>query len=292
GNIPQCRQCSVSLTYHMNRQELVCHYCGYKIFLPSKCEECGSTRLRTVGFGTEKIEDDLKIFIPEAKVQRMDLDSTRSKLSYQKILDRFSMGSIDFLVGTQMVTKGLDFDNVKLVGILDADRMIGFPDFRSSERAFQMMVQVSGRAGRREEQGIVVIQTANPEHPIIKKVISNDFENMVEHESAERLKYGYPPYTRLIKLIIRHGDKDHARIIASKVAEMIREVLGAQRILGPEENIIPKIRNDYFYNIMVKLERENLNITKAKEIIRECARSVLENRVFRKGRISFDVDPY
>lgn len=292
GNIPQCRQCSVSLTYHMNRQELVCHYCGYKIFLPSKCEECGSTRLRTVGFGTEKIEDDLKVFMPEANVQRMDLDSTRSKLSYQKILDRFSTGSIDFLVGTQMVTKGLDFENVKLVGILDADRMIGFPDFRSSERAFQMMVQVSGRAGRREEQGIVVIQTANPEHPIIKKVIGNEFENMVEHESAERLKYGYPPYTRLIKLTIRHADKDHARIIASKVAEMIREILGAQRILGPEENLIPKIRNEYFYNIMVKLERENLNITKAKEIIRECARSVLENRVFRKGRISFDVDPY
>jgi primosomal protein N' (replication factor Y) len=292
GNIPQCHQCSVSLTYHLHQEELVCHYCGYKTFIPGKCEECGSTRLRTVGFGTEKIEDDLKLMLPGANIQRMDLDSTRSKLSYQKILDRFSNGSIDFLVGTQMVTKGLDFDNVRLVGILDADRMISFPDFRSSERAFQMMVQVSGRAGRREERGIVVIQTANPDHHIIKKVINNDFDLMVNDEIDERRKYGYPPFSRLVRLTVKHPDKDYARNFANQAAVTIREFLGEKRVLGPEENMIPRIRNEYFYNILIKLERENLNIQKAKEIILQCGRAISENKIFRKGKIYYDVDPY
>ena len=292
GYIPQCHQCSVSLTYHMYQEELICHYCGYKTFIPKQCEQCGSTRIRTVGFGTEKIEDDLKLLIPGANIQRMDLDSTRSKLSYQKILDRFSNGSIDFLVGTQMVTKGLDFDNVNLVGILDADRMIGFPDFRSAERAFQLMVQVSGRAGRREERGKVVIQASNPGHQLIKQVIENDFEGMVEFEMNERKKFGYPPFTRLIRVTARHPDKDHARLILSQAASLIRSVIGENRVLGPEENLIPRIRNEYYFNLLIKLEREGLNISGIKDVIRESCRSVMENTIFRKGRIIFDVDPY
>ena len=292
GYIPQCHQCDVSLTYHLHREEMVCHYCGYKTNIPARCDQCGSTRMITVGFGTEKIEDDLLLMIPGASIQRMDLDSTRAKLSYQKILDRFSKGSIDFLVGTQMVTKGLDFDNVKLVGILDADRMIAFPDFRSGERAFQLMVQVSGRAGRREERCMVIIQSSHPDHPIIHKVLNNDFEGMVREELQERQKFGYPPFTRLIRVSFKHQDRDHARIMAFQSAELIKSVLGPQRILGPEANMIPKIRNEYYYNILVKLERENLNITRVKEVLRESCQSVMENKIFRKGKISFDIDPY
>jgi primosomal protein N' (replication factor Y) len=276
----------------MHHDEMVCHYCGYKTNVPVQCEQCGSARLRTVGFGTEKIEDDLKLLIPEALVQRMDLDSTRSKQSYQKILDRFSAGTIDFLVGTQMVTKGLDFDNVRLVGILDADRMINFPDFRSVERAFQMMVQVSGRAGRREERGMVIIQTASPEHRLIEKVIRNDFTRMVEEEITERGKFGYPPFTRLIRITAKHPDRDHSRILSSQIAGLIRDALGEKRVLGPEENMIPRIRNEYWFNILVKLEREGVNLSGAKEVIKTAALSVFENKIFRKGRITFDVDPY
>ena len=207
GWIPKCTNCSVSLVYHMYSDELICHYCGYRARVPAICEACGATRMKTVGIGTEKIEDDLKILFPEAHVRRMDLDTTRNKYSYQNIINEFEKGDIDILVGTQMVSKGLDFDRVRLVGIIDADRVIHFPDFRSGERAFQLLSQVSGRSGRRDIQGKVVIQTYDTSQKILHRIIKNDYEGMVLEEILERKKFNYPPYCRMIRILVKHSDK-------------------------------------------------------------------------------------
>ncbi len=291
GWIPQCNQCAVSLTYHMYSDDLRCHYCGFKIHIPASCAACGSTRLRTVGFGTEKIEDDLKIYLPEARIKRMDLDTTRSKLSYQQIIHEFDTGTLDILIGTQMITKGLDFGMVTLVGIMDADRMLNFPDFRSVEKAFQMIMQVSGRAGRRKEKGLVLIQTSNPEHDLFKKILTHDYEGMVKQELPERKKYLYPPFTRIIEIIIRHKDKDVSRQIAHAYANEIRTSLGSQRMLGPEEPLISKIRNEYLNHILIKLERDGINLKYVKELLRDSAIAILSAREFKSGRIIFNVDP-
>jgi primosomal protein N' (replication factor Y) len=291
GWIPQCQQCAVSLTYHMFSDDLRCHYCGYKSHVPAACAACGSTRIRTVGFGTEKIEDDLKIYLPEARIRRMDLDTTRSRFSYQKILHAFDSGETDILIGTQMITKGLDFGRVTLVGIMDADRMIHFPDFRSVEKAFQMMVQVSGRAGRREEKGLVMIQTSNPDLELFEWVIRNDYENMASSELLERQKYGYPPYTRIIDVVIKHKDKEVARQIAMVYANEIRPGLGTERMLGPEEPLITKIRNEYLYHILIKLERDKVNLNYVKSLLQDTAVRLLNTRDFKSGKIVFNVDP-
>ena len=201
--IPKCENCAVSLTYHMYHHELRCHYCGFKEKVPNVCKACGSNTVKTIGFGTEKLEDDLKLLFPAAKIQRMDLDTTRRKYSYQTIIDNFEKGNVDILVGTQMVSKGLDFDKVSLVGIVDADRMIHFPDFRSFERAFQMITQVSGRAGRREKEGLVFIQTANTAQPVLQHVINNDYNAMYNGELQERKHFLYPPFVRLLKIVIK-----------------------------------------------------------------------------------------
>ncbi|MEM9983434.1 MAG: primosomal protein N', partial [Bacteroidota bacterium] len=195
--IPKCSNCNVSLTYHQYANELRCHYCGHKENLFSECLACGSTKLKPVGYGTEKLEDELKVILPEARTRRMDLDTTRQKNGYQTIINDFEAGHIDLLVGTQMVSKGLDFDKVSLVGIFDTDRLLYFADFRSHERAFQLITQVSGRAGRRDLQGKVIIQTNNVEHPTLQKVLQNDYEGLYREEILEREKYNYPPYTRL-----------------------------------------------------------------------------------------------
>ena len=291
GWIPQCQQCAVSLTYHMYSDDLRCHYCGFKNQIPAACPACGSTRIRTVGFGTEKIEDDLKIYLPEARLRRMDLDTTRSRFSYQKILHAFDSGETDILIGTQMITKGLDFGRVTLVGIMDSDRMLHFPDFRSVEKAFQMMVQVSGRAGRREEKGLVIIQTSNPDHEIFKWIERNDYEKMARTELKERKKYGYPPYTRIIEIIFKHKDKDIARQIASVYAHEIRPGLGVERMLGPEEPLISKIRNEYLYHMLIKLERDRVNLHYVKSLLRDTAVGMLTTRDFKSGKIHFNVDP-
>lgn len=291
GWIPQCHQCAVSLTYHMFSDDLRCHYCGYKSHVPAACAACGSTRIRTVGFGTEKIEDDLKIYLPEARIRRMDLDTTRSRFSYQKILHAFDSGETDILIGTQMITKGLDFGRVTLVGIMDADRMIHFPDFRSVEKAFQMMVQVSGRAGRREEKGLVMIQTSNPDHELFEWVIRNDYEKMASTELGERQKYGYPPYTRIIDVVIKDKDKETARQIAIVYANEIRPGLGTERMLGPEEPLITKIRNEYLYHILIKLERDKVNLHYVKSLLQDTAVRILNTRDFKSGKIVFNVDP-
>ncbi len=291
GWIPQCQQCAVSLTYHMFSDDLRCHYCGYKNHVPAACPACGSTKIRTVGFGTEKIEDDLKIYLPEARIKRMDLDTTRSRFSYQKILHAFDSGETDVLIGTQMITKGLDFGRVTLVGIMDADRMIHFPDFRSIEKAFQMIVQVSGRAGRREEKGLVIIQTSNPDYELFEWVKRNDYEKMASTELLERQKYGYPPFTRIIDGIIKHKDKETARQIAKVYANEIRHGLGTERILGPEEPLISKIRNEYLYRILIKLERDKVNLHYVKSFLHDTSVSLLNTRDFKSGKIIFNVDP-
>jgi primosomal protein N' (replication factor Y) len=222
----------------------------------------------------------------------MDLDSTRGKYSYQKILDRFASGETDILVGTQMVSKGLDFDHVQLVGILDADRLMAFPDFRSQERAFQLMMQVGGRAGRREEKGLVVIQCARPDHPIFKNLIQNDYEPMAEWELTERKRFAYPPFVRMIKITIKHEDKDHAREMSTLLTSRIRQGLGDQRVLGPEENLIARIRNDFIFNVIIKLERDKLNIGRVKKFLLEEGSTLIANKLYRKGKVFFDVDPY
>ncbi|MBR9998397.1 MAG: primosomal protein N' [Cyclobacteriaceae bacterium] len=291
GWIPQCRQCSVSLTYHMYSDDLRCHYCGFKNHIPAACPACGSTKIRTVGFGTEKIEDDLKIYLPEARLKRMDLDTTRSRYSYQKILHAFDSGETDILIGTQMITKGLDFGLVTLVGIMDADRMMYFPDFRSAEKAFQMIVQVSGRAGRRDEKGMVLIQTSNPDHELFEWVRQNDYEKMAAVELQERKNYGYPPFTRIIDIIIRHKDRETARKIAQVYTNEIRPGLGEGRILGPEEPLISKIRNEYLFHILIKLERDKVNLQYVKSLLYDISIQILNVRDFKSGRIHFNVDP-
>lgn len=291
--IPKCDHCDVSLTYHMFKNELRCHYCGFVKKSPPACPACGSTRIRTVGFGTEKLEEDLKLHIPEAKVKRMDLDTTRRKYSYQTLIEEFEKGEIDILVGTQMVSKGLDFDRVSLVGIVDADRMIHFPDFRSFERAFQLITQVSGRAGRREKAGAVVIQTANAGQPVLRLIRENDFENFYRMEISEREKFAYPPFTRLIRILLKHEDKNLLDRAAVDLAAFLRDQIGSRRILGPEEPLIARLRNLYQMQILVKIERDpNISLNKVKELIAQTADTIHQKKEYRKLAIIFDADPY
>ncbi|MFC2124997.1 primosomal protein N' [Bacteroidota bacterium] len=291
GWIPKCTNCSVSLTYHMYHDELICHYCGYRTPVPAICEACGSTRMKTIGIGTEKIEDDLKILLPEAKVRRMDLDTTRSKYSYQNILNDFENGEIDILVGTQMVSKGLDFDKVRLVGVVDADRTIHFPDFRSGERAFQLLTQVSGRSGRRDVKGKVVIQTYDPSQRILNKIIHNDYDSMALEEILERKKFNYPPFCRMIRIHIKHVDRNLSARIARAMADLSVKNFGKGRVLGPEEPLIAKIRNEYIMTILIKMERDRVNLSLIKQKLLIIARDLLLEKEHRKGRIIFDVDP-
>jgi primosomal protein N' (replication factor Y) len=291
GWIPQCEQCAVSLTYHMYSDELRCHYCGYKTYIPTMCKACGSTQINTVGFGTEKIEEDLKLILPEARAKRMDLDTTRSRYSYLQIINSFDQGDMDILIGTQMITKGLDFGNVLMVGIMDADQILNFPDFRSVEKAFQMMSQVSGRAGRREQKGLVIVQTSNPEHPVFEKVIHNDYAGMADQELNERKQFNYPPFSRIIEIIIKHKEKDKSYQLARVFAIEIKKILPPGMILGPEEPLIAKIRNEYLQHIIIKIERDKINLSFLKEFLDKTAITVRSNKEYRSGKIVFNVDP-
>lgn len=290
--IPQCSQCAVSLTYHMYSNELRCHYCGYKERVPASCIACGSTKLKMIGFGTEKLEDDIKLLLPAAKVQRMDLDTTRKKYSYQHIIDHFAKGEIDILVGTQMVSKGLDFDRVNLVGIFDADRMIFFPDFRSHERTFQMITQVSGRAGRRNKTGKVIIQTANVMQPILRKIVQHDYQAMYTEEIAERENYRYPPFVRLVRLTIKNPQRDVCASAAKALANILKEKLGSARVLGPQEPMVSKIRNLFLMEILIKLERDKVNLNVIKKAIQDEIDLLVKHKKFKNSRVVPDVDPY
>ncbi|MCO6357352.1 replication restart helicase PriA [Roseivirga pacifica] len=290
GYIPTCHRCDVSLTYHQYKNQVICHYCGHKEVVPVTCPACGSTNIRTVGIGTEKIEEELKLLLPEAKIQRMDLETTRSKYAYQNIIHDFEKGEIDILVGTQMVSKGLDFDKVSLVGVFDIDRMIHFPDFRSQERTFQLVTQVSGRAGRREKKGTVVIQTRNPDLRILEWIWAHDYHTFYKAEMEERNSYNYPPFTRMIHLLVRSKDKQNTHIAAGKLANMLKEDIGGKRVLGPQEPIISKIRDKYLMDIFLKIEKK-YNIEFVKERIENAKLELLKDKELKTVEIIPDVDP-
>ena len=289
GNAPQCVNCDVSLTYHKYKRELNCHYCGYHTALPTACPSCGDTNLQVKGFGTEKIEEELAIFLPDAKIGRMDLDTTRAKKAYHQIITAFEEKEIDILVGTQMVTKGLDFENVGLVGVLNADNMLNFPDFRAFERSYQLMSQVAGRAGRKGKRGQVLIQTYNPNHQIIRQVIDSDFEGMYKNELIDRRNFHYPPFYRLIQLTLKHRDQIQLEKAAQHLAKSLKQRFG-DRILGPEAPGIARIRNFYHQNILLKLEKE-ASIKKSKEILQAELQLFAVHELYKSIRVVVDVDP-
>ncbi|SOE21426.1 replication restart DNA helicase PriA [Spirosomataceae bacterium TFI 002] len=288
--IGSCHQCSVSLTYHYKEHLLICHYCGHKEKTPHLCPTCGSGKIKSVGIGTEKIEDDLNVLYPEAKIIRMDLDTTRSKNAYQQIIGEVESGGVDILVGTQMVSKGLDFDKVSLVGVFDADRMIYFPDFRSGERAFQMLTQVSGRAGRKEKPGRVIIQTNSPTHPLLKMVIDNDYHGFYDKEIIERERYNYPPFSRLIRVTTKHVDKTLSHAAAGTLAQRLASKLSKERILGPEKALVERVRNQYIFEVWIKLEKNKLNIAATKAFIREQITEMSADKKYKSVRFVPDVD--
>mgnify|MGYP001222320021 CR=1 FL=1 len=291
NHIPNCPNCAVSLTYHIYQNEVICHYCGFKIIFTKKCEKCHSNKIKTIGLGTEQIEEELSILIPSIRIKRMDLDTTRSRHAYQKIIDAFENRKIDVLVGTQMVTKGLDFEHVNLVGIFDADRIIHFPDFRSHERAFQLITQVSGRSGRKHDRGQVIIQTNKPEHPLLLQIKEGHLDLFYNQELAERKKFKYPPFYRLIKIIIKGKNKNSANQAANKLNGILQETLSEKRILGPAEPMINKIRNYYLFEIIIKIEKETTNLKSIKKFIQGSRHTLLALPKFKSLLIHFDVDP-
>ncbi len=289
--IAKCDSCDVSLTYHQRDAELRCHYCGHKERLPKTCPACGSTKVRTQGFGTEKLEEDLQLHFPVARIQRMDLDTTRSKTAFQQMISDFEKGETDMLVGTQMVSKGLDFDKVSLVAIFDADRMINFPDFRATERSFQLLTQVSGRSGRRSgKQGRVLIQTNNTQHPLLARIMANDYEGFYAEEIEERQSYGYPPFTRVIRLTCKHIEQQVSEAAAKKLATLLMQKLGSDRVKGPETPLVERIRNQFLFDVLLKFER-NLNLKAIKEFIRESIEEVVTIKDYKGTSIVIDVDP-
>ncbi|MCQ2294195.1 MAG: primosomal protein N' [Bacteroidales bacterium] len=287
--VPQCQHCDVSLVFHKATNSMRCHYCGYSIPLPSECPACHSHHLSMKGFGTERIEDDLSIMFPKAKVARMDLDSTLQKNRYLEIINDFQDRKIDILVGTQMVTKGLDFDHVSVVGIVSADNLINYPDFRAFERAFQQMTQVSGRAGRHGHQGKVIIQTYNPYHQAIRNVIDNDYQEMYSSQITERRVFRYPPYYRLIHITLKHRDSDLLNQAAADYAAQLRRVFGT-RVIGPEYPNVSRIRGLYLKQIMLRFERTE-PISEAKRIILDIADNLKKDKQLSSLQIHFDVDP-
>ena len=288
GWVPQCKNCDISLTYHKYTHLQKCHYCGYTEKPISKCKACGSSTLKMQGFGTEKVEEDLGLYLPKYSIKRMDYDTTRTKNGYQHIIDDFEHGSIDVLVGTQMITKGLDFDNVGMVGVLNADSLLHYPDFRSYERSFQLLTQVAGRAGRKEKQGKVIIQTYSPEHPVIKRVIENDYLGMYQQEIEEREKFGYPPFFRLIKLTIKHKDRERSAEGAEELTKLLNKKLGA-RVLGPETPAISRIKNQYINQILIKYERK-ISPIKLKMFIRDKVGEFTNQSYYKSIRVVIDVD--
>lgn len=289
GWVPKCQNCDVSLTYHKNINYLVCHYCGYTYSVPSKCLACEEPTLKTKGLGTQRLEDEIELLFPDARVLRMDTDSTRSKKAYQEIISKFENQQIDILIGTQMVSKGLDFNKVSLVAIMNADNMLNFPDFRAFERSYQLMAQVSGRAGRKDKQGKVIIQTYSSEHQIIKDVIKNDYLNMYRLQMYERKRYKYPPYYRLIKLTLKHKKIENLNQASKELSDNLRKVFG-QRILGPEFPPVNRIQNWYLKNILIKIERER-SFNKAKKFLKQEIDQLKSNNRHGNIIIIADVDP-
>ncbi len=290
GHSPQCPNCDVSLTYHQYKKQLRCHYCGYNMAMLLNCQACGSSKLDTKGFGTEQVEEEAKLLFPNSKVARMDLDTTRGKHGYEKIITAFEQHEIDILVGTQMLTKGLDFRDVKLVGVMNADNMLNFPDFRAHERSYQLMQQVAGRAGRTDVRGKVLIQTYNPYHKILQQVSNNDYVSMYKEQMDERFNYKYPPVYRLIKITLKHRDYNKVNDGAEWLAKLLRQLF-AQHVLGPEFPPVSRIRNQYHKNILIKIPK-NQSLKKTKEAILKVKNSFLSVKDFRPIKVILNVDNY
>ncbi|MFT5306163.1 MAG: primosomal protein N' (replication factor Y) [Chitinophagales bacterium] len=285
--IPYCPSCDVSLTYHKFFNKLVCHYCGHQEKMVQSCKACGSNDVQIKGFGTEQIEDDIQILFPEAKVARLDLDSTRKKHGHEEIIFAFQNGEIDILIGTQMVTKGLDFDHVSLVGIINADQLFSFPDFRAAERAFQLLAQVGGRAGRKDKPGRVMIQSNQIDHPVLQHIKDYNFDGFYFEELLTRQQYHYPPYVNLIQLTIKHKKPEDVRLASTFLANELRSKLGRQ-VLGPSTPLVSKVRNMYLRQILIKVEKNSKTINHTKAILKE----VLDEtqRQFRSAYVAVEVD--
>ena len=287
--VPQCVHCDVSLVYHKATASLRCHYCGYSIPVPQECPQCHSTHLQMVGIGTERVEEDLQILFPDAHVARMDLDSTLQKNQYMELLRDFADRRIDILVGTQMVTKGLDFDNVSVVGVVNADNLINYPNFRSYERAFQQMTQVSGRAGRHSEGGEVVIQTYMPDHQVLQDVMSANYEHLFKEQIEERRVFRYPPFYRLVEITLKHRDAEVLNEAADWMAAQLRGAFGS-RVLGPEYPLVSRVRALYLKTLMVRFERTEA-IAEAKLLMMKVADDMVKQEGWRSVSVVFDADP-
>ena len=288
GHAPQCPNCDVSLTYHQHRKQLRCHYCSYHIALQETCQACGNATLDTKGFGTEQVEQELNTLFPKTNVGRMDLDTTRGKHGYEKIINSFEQQEIDILVGTQMLTKGLDFRNVNLVGIMNADSLLNFPDFRAHERSFQLLTQVAGRAGRTKKRGKVIIQSYNPNHRILQQVTTSDYLGMFQEQIYEREQYKYPPINRIIKITFKHKDYNKLNDAAEWFAKSLRNSFGGN-VLGPEYPPVARIRNQYIKNVIIKIG-ENYSLVKTKNSIKRIEKSFNAISYYRGVRVIYNVD--
>ena len=289
GWVPKCTNCDVSLTYHKNTNTLTCHYCGFTYKVPEKCPNCGSLKIQGRGYGTEKIEDQIHEIFPEAKIARMDLDTTHTRNAYERIIGDFSHGKTNILVGTQMVTKGLDFDKVSLVGILDADTMLNYPDFRAYEHAFMMMAQVSGRAGRKGKRGTVMLQTRSPEMPVIQQVVSNDYKAFFDSVLDERKAFCYPPFYHLIYVFLKHSKEPVVDTAATEFASRLRKWFG-DRVLGPDKPSVARVKTLNIRKIMIKLEN-GINQRSARQYLRQEQQGMLQDKRYAAVQIYYDVDP-
>jgi primosomal protein N' (replication factor Y) len=289
GWVPKCKNCDVSLTYHRSMNLLTCHYCGYTYPVPKQCPNCESTELLGRGYGTEKIEDRVRELFPEARIARMDLDTTRSAGAYGRIIDDFSCGRTDILIGTQMITKGLDFSGVTVVGILNADTMLNYPDFRAYEQAFQMLSQVSGRAGRRDERGLVILQTKSADLPVIQQVVAGDFQTFARDLLEERSMFRYPPFYHLVYVYLRHRNEQLVDSAAIEMASRLRQAF-ADRVLGPDKPAVARVKTESIRKIVIKLE-QGINLPLARQCMAEARAQLLQDKRYAAMTVFFDVDP-
>ncbi len=289
GWVPKCQNCDVSLTLHKTMSVMTCHYCGYTYPIPKMCPCCEGTDLRGRGLGTEKVEDEILEIFPEARVARMDLDTTRSRSAYDRIINDFSSCRTNLLVGTQMVSKGLDFDHVSVVGILNADSMLNYPDFRAAEHAYMMMAQVSGRSGRKGRRGLVILQTKHPDHPVIEQVVANDYDGMYDEVMQERSMFKYPPFTHLVNVYLKHRDDNLVESASLMMGSWLRRWFGS-RVLGPDKPAVARVKSMHIRKMVVKLE-QGINLPLAKEYLHKAQQMLLKESRFRLVQVYFDVDP-
>lgn len=289
GWIPKCEYCDVSLTYHKRQNLLTCHYCGASYPVPLQCPACENLSIEAIGLGTERIEDDISCYFPDIKVARMDLDTTRTRKAHEQLIDDFQKKRTQILIGTQMVSKGLDFDNVSIVGILNGDNMLNYPDFRSHERAFQMMTQVAGRAGRKRKRGTVVLQTSQPDHPLIQQIIANDYETFYSKQLEERKQFGYPPFSRLIYIYLKHRDERTVDALSKLFADYLRQTFD-HRVLGPDNPPVARIQSLFIRKIVLKMEL-NISMQKVKAHLQKVCENMLADKRFKTLTLYYDVDP-